>query len=151
MEKLIAVARILLGLVFTIFGLDYFLHFMPEPPASEVSEAGTAYLTAVWNTGYMFPLIKIIEIVTGLLLLSGYLVPLALTLLTPVALNIFLYHAFLDANGRVFATAIFVVNLLLIWAYRDYFKGLFEVRARARAVSFTRQPLTEGVAVAEQL
>lgn len=148
MEKLITVARISLGLVFTVFGLDYFLHFMPELPASE---AGTAYLTAVWNTGYMFPLIKVIEIAAGLLLLSGYLVPLALTLLTPVALNIFLYHTFLDANGRVLAIAIFVVNTLLIWAYRDHFKGLFEVRARARAVDFARRPLAEGVAVAKQL
>lgn len=148
MEKLITVARVLLGLVFTVFGLDYFLHFMPALPASE---AGTAYLTAVWTTGYMFPLIKVIEIVAGLLLLSGRLVPLALTLVTPVALNIFLYHAFLDANGRWLGVAIFVVNLLLIWAYRDNFKGLFELRARPRAVSFPRQSLAEEVAVAKQL
>lgn len=148
MEKLITVARILLGLVFTVFGLDYFLHFMPELPASE---AGTAYLTAVWNTGYMFPLIKVIEVGTGLLLLSGYLVPLALTLLTPVALNIFLYHSFLDPNGRWLAVPIFVINLLLIWAYRDHFKSLFEVRARARALYFARRPLAEDVAVAKRL
>lgn len=148
MEKLITVARLFLGVVFTTFGLDYFFHFMPELP---VSNTGAAYLTALFETGYLFPIVKVIEIVAGLLLLSGYLVPLALTLLTPVVLNIFLYHAFLDANGRVLAIVIFVVNLLLIWAYRDYFKGLFELRARPRVVSFTRQPLAQEVAVAKQL
>lgn len=148
MEKFITVARLLLGAIFTIFGLNYFFHYMPELP---VSDRGAAYLMALFETGYIFPIIKIIEIVAGLLLLSGYFVPLSLTMLTPVSLNIFLYHSFLDSNGLVLAIAIFAVNLLLLWSYREYFKGLFTLRAHPGTIEFDPRPLTDDMAVAKRM
>jgi len=142
MNRLVTVARILLGLIFTIFGLDYFLHFMPELP---VSEAGGKFLEAVFATGYLFPVIKVIEIGAGLLLLSGYLTPLALALLSPIVTNIALYHLFLDPNGAVLGAAVGILEAALLWAHRDSYKGLFEVRSRRREESFGAVPAVSRV------
>ncbi len=94
--KLPTVARILLGLVFFVFGLNGFLHFLPNPP--HPGPAGD-FGAALGATGYMFPFIKGTEVVVGLLLLSGRYVPLALTILAPVLLNIALFHFVLDPTG----------------------------------------------------
>ena len=99
MEKLISLAptaaRIFLGLIFFVFGLNGFLQFMPQPPQPE---AAGAFIGALAATGYMFPLIKGTEVVAGLLLLSGRFVPLALTLLAPIIVNIALFHTVLAPN-----------------------------------------------------
>ena len=89
LDKLPAVARILLGLVFFVFGLNGFLHFLPQPPLS--GPAGDL-MGALAATGYMFPLIKGTEVVVGALLLSGRFVPLALTVLAPVLVHIAAFH-----------------------------------------------------------
>ena len=84
-----ATARILLGLVFTVFGLNGFLHFLPTPPMSGPSGD---FAMALGATGYIFPVLKAFEVASGLMLLSGRLVPLALTLLAPIIVNIALFH-----------------------------------------------------------
>jgi putative oxidoreductase len=127
MRKIVMIARILLGLILTVFGLDFFLQIMPE---LEVSEAGGAFLGALFSTGYVFPAIKAIEIGSGVLLLAGLLVPLALTLLAPIIVNIALYHAFLDANGLVTAIVLVILGSFLGWAYRHSFRGVLEVHAQ---------------------
>ena len=135
MRKVAAIGRILLGLIFTVFGLDYFLHFMPE---MQVSKGGGAFLEALFITGYMFPAVKLIEIVSGLLLLSGRFAPLAISLLAPITFNIALYHIFLDANGREIALVVAALEILLLWAYRANFKGLLQASAQpGRPVGFS--------------
>lgn len=114
-------ARIVLGALLLVFGADYFFHFMPELP---FTEKGGAFLEALLATGYLFPLIKLIEIGCGLLLISGRAVPLALALLSPVVLNIALYHLFLDPNGLLFGGAVSVLQAFLLWRYRSVFRGL---------------------------
>jgi uncharacterized membrane protein YphA (DoxX/SURF4 family) len=89
-------ARIVLGGGFVVFGLNGFLNFMPMPP--HPGPAGE-FLGALGASGYMFPLIKGIELVTGLLLLAGRYVPLALTLLAPVMVNILAFHLFLEPSS----------------------------------------------------
>jgi uncharacterized membrane protein YphA (DoxX/SURF4 family) len=69
--------RVLLGLIFLVFGLNGFLKFMPQPPMPD--KAG-AFMGALAASGYMFPLIKSVEVVAGALLLSNRFVPLALAL-----------------------------------------------------------------------
>src|ERR1041384_1295457 len=87
-------ARFLLGLVFFVSGLDGFLHFLPQP-SEPPSEAAMSFAVALMKSGYMFPLIKGVELVVGALLLANRLVPLALVLLAPVLVNIVAFHAFL--------------------------------------------------------
>src|SRR5438132_7666163 len=91
-----AAARILLGLVFFVFGLNGFLHFIPQPP---MEGPPAQFIGAMLATGYLFPLLKTTEVLGGLLLLSGRLVPLALTVLAPVVVNIVAFHLFLAPSG----------------------------------------------------
>src|SRR5262249_52050229 len=77
------VARALLGLVFFGFGLDGFLHFVPQPDPSTLPPGSVAFASALIGTGYMFPLIKGTEVLAGALLLANRFVPLALALLAP--------------------------------------------------------------------
>jgi putative oxidoreductase len=128
MNKSIVAARIALGLVFTVFGLDYFLHYLPDPGASP---RGGAFLEALFVTGYMFPLIKGLEILCGLLLLAGRLVPLALALLAPIVVNIACYHLILDPGVRSIAVLVSVLHVFLLWSHRASFAPLLGVPAPA--------------------
>lgn len=126
---LVTVARILTGLSFLVFGLDGFLHFIPQP-TSGVPQAALAFGAALFQTGYMLPLIKGTEVAAGLLLLSNRFVPLALLLLAPVVVNIVAFHAFLapDGTGIAWLHAAFV--MYLAWAYRGAFAPVLAPRAR---------------------
>ena len=90
-SKLVVAARILLGLIFFVFGLNFFLHFIPTPP---MSGPPGAFAGAMIATGYLFVLVKVTEVVSGAMLLVGRYVPLALAVLAPVV-NIVAFHAFL--------------------------------------------------------
>jgi putative oxidoreductase len=95
MKYAIIIARVLLGLVFFVFGSNAFLHFIPMPPMQ--GQAG-AFIGALITSGYIYP-IAILQVVGGLLLLIGRFIPLGLTLLGPVIVNIMLYHIFLDPSA----------------------------------------------------
>jgi uncharacterized membrane protein YphA (DoxX/SURF4 family) len=120
-----AVSRILLGLVFFVFGLNGFLQFIPQPPMPE--RAG-AFLGALAATGYMFPLIKSVEVVGGALLLSNRFVPLALALIAPNVVNIVLFHAVLAPGGLPVAIMVLVLELFAAWSYRDAYASMLRVR-----------------------
>lgn len=126
------VGRLLLGAVFTVFGLNGFLHFMPTPAPSE---AGGAFLGALAQTGYMFPLIKGSEVLAGLMLLSGFRAPLALVLLMPVTVNIVLYHLVLDPPGSVVPLILFALNLALAYYYRRNYAPLLQPNQLTKAES----------------
>ena len=123
MKYAIIIARVLLGLVFVVFGSNAFLHFIPAPPMQ--GDAG-AFIGALISSGYIYP-IAILQIVGGLLLLiGGRFVPLGLTLLGPVIVNIFLYHIFLDPSGLPMACVISILALFLLWVYRYKFPAIFQ-------------------------
>ena len=126
MQKAVVGARILLGLVFVIFGANYVFRFIP----TEANEAGTAFVGALAATGYMWPIVKGLEFVAGAMLLVGFGVPLALVLLAPIVVNIVLFHVFLDTAGLPLTIVILALQLFLAWAYRDSFKGVLNLRAR---------------------
>ena len=123
-------ARIVLGLIFFVFGLNGFLNFLPAPEMS--GEAG-AFIGALAATGYMFPLIKIVEVVAGALLLGGVLVPFALTILAPITINIVAFHVVLEPSGLPIAIAVLVLNVFLAWAYRGSYAGVLQVKATPTA------------------
>lgn len=127
LSKSPAIARILLGLVFFVFGLNGFLGFMPQPP---LTDEGGAFLGALAATGYMFPLIKGTEVLVGVLLLSGRFVPLALTLLAPVTVNIVLFHAVLSP-GLALPLFLVALQLFLAYAHRDAFAGVLSAKSEA--------------------
>ena len=120
MNVIAVIARILLGLVFVFFGSNGFLHFIPMQPMS--GHAGE-FIGAMYATGYL-QVIAACQIIGGALLLVGRFVPLGLTLLGPIVVNIVLFHAFLERSGMLIALIVFVIWLFLLWRYREAFAGL---------------------------
>jgi uncharacterized membrane protein YphA (DoxX/SURF4 family) len=120
------VARIILGATFLLFGLNGFFHFLPNPP---LPSAAGRFLGGLAAAGYMFPLIKGTEVLAGLLLLAGRFVPLALTLLAPVIVNIVAFHAFLAPAGLALPFGVLALELFLAWSYRRAFAPLLRARA----------------------
>ena len=123
MKYVIVIARVLLGLVFVFFGSNGFLHFIPMP---EMQGQAGAFITALASSGYIY-VIALLQVVGGLcLLLGARFVPLGLTLLGPVIVNIVLYHVFLDPSGLPIAIVISVLALFLLWIYRFKFPAIFQ-------------------------
>ncbi len=125
-----AAARVLLGVVFFVFGLNGFFHFIPQnaPPP----EAAGAFAGALMKTGYMFPLLKGTEVLASVLLLSNRFVPLALALLAPVIVNIVAFHVALAPAGAVMGLVLLALELYLAWSYRDAYRPMLAARTTAR-------------------
>jgi len=121
------IARYLLGLIFLIFGLNGFLHFIPMPPPSGI--AGQ-FLGAMAATSYMAQ-IFLLQIIGGALLLAGRFVPLALAILAPIIVNIFLFHSSMAPEGLPLAAVVLVLWLLAYSRVRVNFAGLFAQRTDA--------------------
>jgi putative oxidoreductase len=115
------IARVLLGLIFVVFGSNIFLHFIPMPPPP-ATLAGD-FSKALMESHYIY-VVGLLQVVGGLLLLVGHYVPLGLTLLGPVIANILLFHIFLDPGGLPMAIIISVLFIFLVWRFRDAFAGI---------------------------
>lgn len=126
MKNALLVSRILLGAVFFVFGLNAFLKFLEVPPMQGM--AGQ-FVGALVQSGYFFPFLKSIETIGGLLLILGFFMPLNLLILFPITLNIALFHVFLGLDGLPIAVLMLVAHLFLLWGYRNYYKGMFAMRA----------------------
>jgi uncharacterized membrane protein YphA (DoxX/SURF4 family) len=124
----LATARVLVGLLFLMSGLDGFLHFIPQPTAP-VSEGAVALGIAFMKSGYLMQLIAGTEAVVGALLVANRFVPLALVILAPVVVNIFAFHLFLAPSGLVLASIIAAVEIALAWQHRAAFRSVVAARA----------------------
>ncbi|MBK9294824.1 MAG: DoxX family membrane protein [Oligoflexia bacterium] len=116
--KLPMIARILLGLIFSVFGVIGLLNLIPQPP--NLPEKLVAFNTGLMAAGYFFPLLKLTEIACGLMLLANRFVPLALVVLAPISLNIFLVHAFLAPTGLPMAIFIGLLMVYLSFFAKPY-------------------------------
>ena len=130
-----ATARVLLGVVMLLTGLNKIFWFAPMP---HMSPALTAFMGALKGTGYFLPFIGIVEATGGALLLVNRFVPLAITILAPVLVNILGVHTFLDVRGFPLAL---ILDVYLAWVYRDAFRPMFE----ARGVKVSRIAEPEGL------
>ena len=121
------IARVLLGLLFTVFGLNGFFHFIPmQPPPGLAGQ----YMGALFVSHYLV-IVFLLQIAGGLLLLINRFVPLALVLLGPVIVNILCFHVFLAPAGlpmALFATVLWAVLFLRVF---DSFAPLFEAKPAA--------------------
>jgi putative oxidoreductase len=121
-------ARILLGAIFLVFGLNFFLHFLPNNTQPEGKAA--AFLGGLFQSGYIFPLIKVIEVACGILLLLNRYVALVLIILMPISINILLFHSLLEPGSMPIAISLLIIaaQLFLAWNYRNYYKQLLVAR-----------------------
>jgi uncharacterized membrane protein YphA (DoxX/SURF4 family) len=118
------IARLLLGLMFLVFGLNGFLHFIPMPPPSGV--AGQ-FFGAIFASRYWIVIFGV-QVIGGLLLLINRFVPLALVLLGPVIVNIFFFHAFMAPAGLPLAIVVVILWSILALRNKQYLAGLFVQR-----------------------
>jgi uncharacterized membrane protein YphA (DoxX/SURF4 family) len=125
------VVRILLGALFAISGANKLVPLFPYPP---MPPAAGAFIGAMVATGYMLTVLGAIEVIAGVLLIVGRFVPLALTMLAPLVVNIALFHTLLAPAPGVVVFLI-AAEGYLAWVYREAFVGLLEGRRRAQAAS----------------
>lgn len=124
MKIALLIIRLLLGLVFFVFGLNTFLHFLPA-----VLPTGMAgdYVKILVQSHYVL-FVGGIQVIGGTLLLANRYVPLALTLLGPVIVNILLYHLLLNHQGLGMAIVVAIFWGVLAVHHRQYFSSLFVLR-----------------------
>ncbi|MGI8508840.1 MAG: DoxX family protein [Gemmatimonadaceae bacterium] len=122
------VARILMGLLFLVVGLNGFLNFIPQP-STPMPDVALAFMGVLMKTRYMLPLIAGTEAIVGVMLLSNRFVPLALVLLAPVVVNIFAFHLFLVPSGLGVAAVVVVLEIYLAWTYRNAYGPMLTMRA----------------------
>lgn len=122
----VKIIRIVLGVILLVFGLNHFFQFlpMPEPP-----EAAMNFMKALMNSGFVWGLIAIVEIIAGILLILGRFTALALVLFAPLAIGILLHHLFLDAAGGIAGYVVFILEVLLVYAYFDVYKPILKPKA----------------------
>ncbi len=127
--KIHAGARILLGLIYFVFGgmglaIAFGLMKMPDQPA--MPEAAATFMKGIMATGYFFPLLKMTETLFGGLLLFGIAAPLALVILAPITLHIILFHVVLtpDPGQWVLPAAMGVFQVIAMGGYWNKYKGL---------------------------
>ena len=115
------IARNLLGLIFLVFGLNGFFHFIPMPPPSGL--AGQ-YLSTLF-VSHALVVIFLLEIAGGALLLANRFVPLALVLLGPVLVNILIFHFLMAPTGLPLAFLATLLWLIVFAGVRRAFQGIF--------------------------
>jgi putative oxidoreductase len=115
------VVRILLGLIFLFFGSNAFLHFLPMPPLPQGVTG--EYLHSFFASGYVY-VIGGFQVIGGLLLLIGRFVPLGLTILGAIIVNIWAFHLLMAPEGLPPAVVVTILELFLVWSYRDRFAGI---------------------------
>jgi putative oxidoreductase len=128
MKIITVIARFLLGLIFLVFGLNGFLHFIPSPPPP----SGTAgqFVGALFVSHYLVP-IFLLQIISAVLLLVNRYVPLALTLLAPIIVNILLIHILMLPSGLLLAIVVTVLWIVVFVGVRSAFGGLLQQRIPA--------------------
>ncbi|MFM6930474.1 MAG: acyltransferase [Bdellovibrio sp.] len=125
MNKAKTAARLIYGLLWVVFGLNFFLHFLPQP-AEVMPEAAMKFLGGLMAAPYFMPMVKVTEIVVGIMLLANIAVPLALILISPIVVNILLFHTVLAPASPGIALAVTALNVFLGIAYWNSFKPLFK-------------------------
>ena len=128
MKIAVLIARILLGLIFVVFGLNFFfpqvLH-MTSPP---MSKEAMAFSGGLWGSGYFFQYMKVIEILSGLFLLFNRYTAFFLLVLLPISVNVFLFHTILAPAGAPVGVGVLVLNVFLCIGYIKYYKSVFTAK-----------------------
>ena len=125
MKIVSVIARYLLGLIFIVFGLNGFLNFIHQPPPP--NPLALQFLGSV-SESHFAAFFFAIQLLGGLLLLSGYFVPLALTLLAAELYNILAFHLTLAPASIPPALVASVLWVLVFLQYRQSFRGIFSAK-----------------------
>lgn len=121
-SKFTMIVRITLGIILVVFGSNKFLHFisMPPPPGS----AGE-FLNTLGASGYIFPMLGVVEVCIGAMLLCKQWVPFGILLLAPISLNIVLYHLCFGVPGIWIALLVLTLNAVMVYKHWKLYSPLF--------------------------
>jgi uncharacterized membrane protein YphA (DoxX/SURF4 family) len=123
-NKIFTTIQIITGLMLLVFGLNTFLQFIPMPQASEQMEA---YTYALFSTGFIFPIIAIIEIISGIAFIINKFTSLMAILIMPIILNALLAHMFLDPSGIGASLFITLSIIVVMIKNKDSYISLLKV------------------------
>lgn len=121
------VSKYIIGLIYFVFGLSFF--FVTPPPPDATIEP---FMTGLMSTGYFFPFLKVTEILCGALVLSGFFAPLALIILAPITIQIFLFHAVMTpgVTNLIMPVAMIVLHVLAARNYKNIYQPLLKPKNR---------------------
>ena len=122
------IARYLFALIFIVFGLNGFLHFLPQPPPT--SEMVKQYVTVMVASHYLM-VIFALQLIAAVLFLFRRTVPLALIIAAPLIVNILLFHALMDPHGIVPGLVVTALWFVAYWHFRAAFYGIFFTEAKS--------------------
>ncbi|MGA2420638.1 MAG: hypothetical protein ABSG69_11180 [Candidatus Acidiferrum sp.] len=118
------IARLLLGLIFLVFGLNGFLNFIPMPPPTGIAAQFVGALFA----SHFYIVLFALQVIGGLLLLANLFVPLALVLLGPVIFNIFFFHLLMAPAGLPLAIVVVVLWTIVAIRNKQHLASIFVQR-----------------------
>lgn len=125
MKIAMIIVRTLMGLLFIFVSVTFLFGLITPPPMEGPIKAFNEGLAA---SGYFFTLLKVTELVCGILLVVGRFVPLALIILAPIVINILMVHLFLDRSGLPVAIFLVFASIFLAYYYRDSFAGVLKAK-----------------------
>lgn len=125
MKITVTIARVLMGLLFLFASITYLFKLITPPPLTGDMKIFNDGLMA---SGYMMPTVKVIELLCGLAFVTGFFVPLAAVVITPVIVNIVLVHAFLAPEGLPVAAFLVVALLFIAYYHRDSYRPLHKAK-----------------------
>lgn len=123
-SKFTSIVRILLGIILLVFGLNKFypLPFLPTP---QLPENASEFMNSLVATGYVLPIVGVLEVLIAIMLLTKNWIAFALIVLVPISLNILLFHLFLDLPSIGGAVLVAVLNVILIYKHWPQYRPLF--------------------------
>lgn len=136
MPPVSTILRTLLGLAFVVFGLNYFVPFLPMP--KDIPADAIAFIVPFVGAKFM-ALIKTIEIAAGLALIANRFVPLALALLAPILVGITWFHAMLEPKGLPVPVVLLALEISVAWLYREAFAPMLQARTAPAARAAERR------------
>lgn len=121
------ISRIILGLLYLIFGLDFFFHFIPYQPNH--TGAAAAFKNGLMAAPYFYPMMKYLQVAAGVSLLINRYAPFSAVVMFPISVNVFLFHTILVPSGWYMGVLLLGTNLFLGYAWRKYYRGMFVRKA----------------------
>lgn len=127
MDKVSLVSKYIIGLIYFVFGLSFFF-VTPPPPDESIAP----FMTGLMSTGYFFPFLKVTETVCGALVLAGFFAPLALIILAPITIQIFLFHAVMTpgTTNLIMPIAMIVLHVLAARNYWSVYQPLLKPKTK---------------------
>ena len=122
-EKVFLGIQVLAGVMLVVFGLNKFLYFIPMAPPPG---AMTDYMSTLFATGFIFPIIAVVEIVTGVAFVLNKFASLMAIVLAPIMINALLAHLFMDQAGIGGAAFIVIALMVVMFKNKERYKEIFK-------------------------